>query len=182
MKMLKIYIGIIFPLVLICFCFIISGNVTMGYSGFGIDSSDTLYIGTDTAIEKYDDGKKVGEINPQTSRGYVFTIQNDTILLSTASYVYNIGLDGTVISKEEETSTKTFNKIQREKNCFVASDGKEYNFKSFFGRCYIEDNAGTVIYKMPLLDYIVKVILGLVEISVFICVPIIVYKMRKVNK
>ena len=182
MKMLKIYSCIIFTLVVICFYFMISGNVTIGYSGFGFDSSDVLYIGTDTAIEKYVDGNKVGEINPQTSRGYAFTLENDIILLSTASYVYNLDLDGTVISKEEDIGTKTFNKIERKKNHFITPDGREYRFKSFLGRRYIDDAAGTVIYKMPLLDYIVKVVLDLVAISMFICVPIIVWKTRKANK
>lgn len=177
--MLVIYLIIVWPIVLACFLSMISGHVSISYSGFAIDSSDNLYVGKESKIEKYHDGVFIETINPKTSRGYAFTIlDNDTILLSTASTVYTLDLDGNVISEREDFGTKTFNSLQHQKK-FTAANGKTYFLKSSFGRKQIVSEDGDVIYNMPVKDYIVKLLIITAFISVFIFIPIIIYKWRK---
>ena len=156
-KLLIIYLLILFPIITICNILMNTGRVSIIYSGFGVDDSGVLYVGKDSGIEKYKDGKMIGIISPQTSRGYAFTIQgDDTILLSTASTVYTLDLSGNVLDEWEDKNTSTFNKLQFIKK-FTTKDGHKYVMKSHFGRTIICCN-NEIIYQMPLLDYIVKIL------------------------
>lgn len=156
-KLLIIYLLILFPIITICNALMNTGRVSINYSGFGVDDSGVLYVGKDSGIEKYKDGKMIGIISPQTSRGYAFTIQgDDTILLSTASTVYTLDLSGNVLDEWEDKDTSTFNKLQFIKK-FTTKDGHKYVMKSHFGRTIICCN-NEIIYQMPLLDYIVKIL------------------------
>ncbi|MBQ9994118.1 MAG: hypothetical protein IJP17_05345 [Clostridia bacterium] len=179
MKMLIIYLICAFPIIAACFIMIASGAVSISYSGFALDSAGVLYIGTDTKIEKYYGGEMIGAINPQTSRGYAFTIQNDdTILLSTASTVYTLDLSGNVLDKQEDVGTRTFNELQKSKRYFITQDNREYVMKSQLGRTIISSD-GDIIYQMPMMDYVVKIALVLVGLSCLVFAPIIVIKWRK---
>lgn len=156
-KLLIIYLLILFPIITICNTLMNTGRVSIIYSGFGVDDSGVLYVGKESGIEKYKDGKMIGIISPQTSRGYAFTIQgDDTILLSTASTVYTLDLSGNVLDEWEDKNTSTFNKLQFIKK-FTTKDGHKYVMKSHFGRTIICCN-NEIIYQMPLLDYIVKIL------------------------
>ena len=92
------------------FCFVLFGFLTVlsvflgafhtfSFCGFALDSQKLLYVGRDNAIEVYSGTEKILEINPQTSRSYAFTVTDDTIVLSTAEFVYEIDLKGNVIKK-----------------------------------------------------------------------------------
>lgn len=177
-RMLLIYLLCVFPVISICVFMILSGSVSVFYSGFAVDSSGILYVGTDREIKKYSDGKAVGTISPQTARGYAFTIQNDdTILLSTASTVYELDLSGNVLSQRKDEGTKEFNRLQKSKNRFTAQDGQTYVMKTKWGRTVIcSDDA--VLYQMPTTDYIVRIAFLMSVLSVFVFVPIIVYRWR----
>lgn len=164
----------------ICMFLMVSGTVSLFLHGYGIDSSGNLYLGKDTKIEKYYEGAQIATINPQTSRGYVFTIQrDDTILLSTASTVYILDLNGDILSQTEDTGTKIYNELQSEKKFFVASDGTRYKQYSVLGRAMIANEDGEIIYIMPLLDYTVQLLFILEFLCAFIVIPIIVYQWRK---
>lgn len=93
------------------FCFLLFGFLTVlsvflgafhtfPFCGFALDSQKLLYVGRDNAIEVYSGTEKIFEINPQTSRSYAFTVTDDTIVLSTAEFVYEIDLKGNVIKKK----------------------------------------------------------------------------------
>ena len=154
MKICFVYMMCVIP---ICLLLINIGKATITYSGFGVDSAGILYIGKDDVIEKYENNKLLGTISPQTSRGYAFTLQeDDTILLSTASNVYKLDLAGKVLDKWEDEGTSTFNKLQYIRK-FKAKDGREYLMKLQLGRTVI-CSGDDVIYKMPMLDYIVRIL------------------------
>ncbi|MBQ3548111.1 MAG: hypothetical protein IJA44_06535 [Clostridia bacterium] len=163
----KICFFIIWFAVVVCLVLMNVGNVSITYSGFGVDSAGVLYVGKEGVIEKYDGDKMVGTISPQTSRGYAFTVkEDDTILLSTADMVYTLDLSGKVLDKWEDEGTSTFNDLQFIRK-FIAKDGCQYTMKLHFGRtiiCSGED----VIYKMPMLDYIVRILLCLCFIGAFV--------------
>ena len=153
----KIYYFIIWFVGAVCFILMNIGNVSITYSGFGVDSAGVLYVGKEGVIEKYDGNKMIGEISPQTSRGYAFTIkEDDSILLSTADMVYKLDLSGKVLDEWEDEGTSTFNDLQYIRK-FVGKDGRQYTMKLHFGRTIIYSGED-VIYKMPMLDYIVRIL------------------------
>ena len=153
----KICFFIIWLVLTFCLVLTNTGRVSITYSGFGVDSAGVLYVGKEGVIEKYNSDKMVGTISPQTSRGYAFTVkEDDTILLSTADMVYKLDLSGKVLDKWEDEGTSTFNDLQYIRK-FTAKNGQKYVMKLHFGRtviCSGED----VIYKMPMLDYIVRIL------------------------
>ena len=163
----------------VCIFMIMIGKVSIHYSGFALDSNGVLYIGKDSKIEKYKGTEVVGEISPQTSRGYAFTIQSDTIILSTASTVYTLDTNGNVLDKKVDINTETFNDLQKQKNSFEAQDGHTYKMKNIFGRVQVVSENGSVIYKMPLPDYVAKLAFILTLVSVFITVPILIIKFKR---
>ena len=124
------------------FCFVLFGFLTVlsvflgafhtfPFCGFALDSQKLLYVGRDNAIEVYSGTEKILEINPQTSRSYAFTVTDDTIVLSTAEFVYEIDLKGNVIKKSEDVNSKTYTDIEKSKKHFVTS-AKEFTVKLLF--------------------------------------------------
>ena len=182
-KMFFIYLAIAFPVIMFCLFSMFSGKVNISLSGFAVDSTGKMYLGKDSAIEVYEGDTFLYSISPKTLRGYCFTIQpNDTILLSTSTSVYVLDIKGSVISQEEDVGTKVFNSLQQNMKTFNSIDGHTYQLKSPWGRTQIVciDN-GNIIYRMPIYDYIVRILVIFYMISMFICIPIIIKKWRKQN-
>ena len=138
------------------FCFLLFGFLTVlsvflgafhtfPFCGFALDSQKLLYVGRDNAIEVYSGTEKIFEINPQTSRSYAFTVTDDTIVLSTAEFVYEIDLKGNVIKKSEDVNSKTYTDIEKSKKHFVTSDN-EYFLKNNFVRYKIIDKNKNVLF------------------------------------
>lgn len=172
-KSVVIYIIILFVISSACLMLIASNAVTIAYNGFAIDSSGILYLGKNAKIEKYFNGEIVGNIDPQTSRGYAFTIQNDdTMLVSDASIVYKLELNGNIVDSWKDIGTQTFNEMHKKEKSFVTNSGKIFLMKSKMGRVSIVSEDGNCIYKMPMLDYIVKVLLFFIMLSLLIVILI----------
>ncbi len=180
MKMLAIFLCLAFPVMLFCSTSIATGKASVTMSGYAIDSSGNLYIGKEYEIQVYDSGILKYTINPQTSRAYVFTMDsNDRIILSTASTVYTMSLQGDVLSEIEDYGTSTYNKLASRKRFFTAANGDKYTLVSILGRFVILRNNREIIYKMPVLDYVVKMLWWLVYLSSLVIVPIILVKWRR---
>ena len=150
------------------FCFVLFGFLTVlsvflgafhtfSFCGFALDSQKLLYVGRDNAIEVYSGTEKILEINPQTSRSYAFTVTDDTIVLSTAEFVYEIDLKGNVIKKSEDVNSKTYTDIEKSKKHFVTSDN-EYFLKNNFGRYKIIDKNKNVLYETSAKEFTVKLL------------------------
>lgn len=149
----------------ICMGTILSNKVSLTMNGFAVDNTGRLYIGKGYGIEVYEGDTFLRKISPKTSRGYMFTIvDGDTIVVSTASFVYHMDLDGKVLAKEEDKGTKVYNELQRNKNSFIDENGLNYTLTRPFGRAQISDGE-KVIYKMPTLDYTVLVTMALCSVA-----------------
>lgn len=175
-KYLVAYLALVGLIMATCFILMITGAVSASYHGFAVDSKGVLYIGKDTQIEKYVDHKLISAIrSPLTSRGYMFTIvDGDTIKLTTSSNVYSMDLTGEVLAEEDELESSLYNQQYWHGRRFTTANGKAYVQSAPLGRYQIKDETGTVVYRMPALDY--AVVLGLIisMISLFACVPVIV--------
>lgn len=179
-KSLIIFAAIAAPIMFACLLLLITGTVTLGFNGFGVDSYDKLYLGKNGKIEVYNNGVLENIINPRTSRGYIFTIQNnDTILLSTGSNIYTLDLDGNVISKEVDYRSRMYHDIKKMNKPYYSSKGDKYIMKHPWGWTEIahEGEGGSkIIYQLPFLDYVVRIALLALIIGIFIFVPIIIAK------
>ena len=174
-----IYILIASPIMFFCLFMSMSGTVSLSINNFAVDSSGCLYIGKDSAIEVVKDGKTIRELSPCTSRGYAFTIDsNDKIILSDAINLYEMDLFGNILSKREDR-TSEINKLRKNSKYFNANDGSEYellNNMGYYSIIHESSNSEIVtVYKMPIFDYIVKLLIILVCVSLIIIFPFIVY-------
>lgn len=147
-----------------------SGMATISYNGIAVDSEGRLYIGAEHEIAVYEEGKKILSISPHTSRAYLFTIENDQILLSTSSVVYQMDLEGNVLLEWEDEGTKTYNRLQKVRKYFVAENGKEYQMKNFFRPACVECN-GEVIFVESIGSFIVRSLFWLVVTSLVFLFP-----------
>ena len=182
-KPVVLFVCIEIPLLLIVFGFLIFGNVNFNLQGFAVDSNGLLYLGFNSKIQVIGDGVPIRSISAKTSKGYSFTIQsNDTILLCALNKVYTLDLQGNELSVKDDYTTNIFNEIYNERETFKSNDGTIYRLKNILGYYYICSDNGDVIYKMPLLDFTIKIISIVSFISFFIFVPIIVIKWRLSNK
>ena len=161
----------------ICFIFclahILTNAVAIDYIGFAVDGSEFLYVGGGHQIRVYDGNKLTKTITNGTERGFAFTIQNgNTIILSNASIVYEMDLDGNIKNEYPDPKNQVFSKLQRNKT-FTAINGKTYQYRCSWGRTQIYCD-GQLIYKMPLYDYCIKLLLCISVCSFFGCVLVIV--------
>ena len=151
---------------LLCTFLFVTGIVSFGFNGFGVDSSGKIYVGIGHKIEVFEDGKKILTIKKGTSRGYCFTIQkDDTILLAGGEDVFIFDLCGKhTIAQWKDPSIEDH--LEENMYSFVTSGGDVYSATSPMGRLTIYHDEKP-IYKMPLQDY-VGTILFFISIPFFV--------------
>lgn len=156
-----------------------TGTVTLFLSGFAVDSADRLYIGTANAIQVYEDGTLINQIDPQTDRSYVFTIDQDgDLLLSTSTEVYRMDLSGKVLEQREDRGAHVYNQIQARRSTFLSSRGDVYKMKNVLGRTKITKNDSQTVYQISVLSIIVKVLIAICVILLFLF-PVWLIQKRK---
>lgn len=70
--------------------------------GFGVDSQENVYLGTNRCIDVFFENRLVRQIKPPTSRGYRFIVTpEDTLELTTGDKLYTLDLYGTIIANSE---------------------------------------------------------------------------------
>ena len=175
-----IYMFSVWPFMAFSLGMTLAEKVCISPSGFAIDSSGNLYLGKDSKIEVYEDSILIRTI-PARYRSYAFTIQkDDTILIGTSSVAYVLNLSGDELSKREEMGTETFNKLQRNKKHFQSANGDRYTMQSPFGRTMIVRDGDEVVYKMPVWEYAVKLMLFFSFGSLIIFIPLLAVKWGRV--
>lgn len=152
-------------LLFVCLMLIITGVANPTIPSFAVDQSGKLYIATTRRIEVYDNGTLVKSISPRTSRAYQFTIQpNNTILIATPTKVYNMDLDGTVLSSYEEKNADTYNQLSYRRKQFNSPNGDTYEMRGILGWTKIIKNDADMVYSISLISFAVKTIFALTPI------------------
>lgn len=172
-----VFLGV---LCLVSFCLSNFYYNSLSFHGFAVDSHNLLYIGKDNEIEVYNGNEKIFDINPQSSRAYAFTINNDMIILSTSDFVYKINLNGNVIEKDKDVNSKTYTDTEKAKEHFITDDN-EYFLKSDFGRYKITDKNNTVLYEMSADAYAFKLLFIVSLILLLICACSALIKSKKLS-
>lgn len=141
----------------VCVILLISGAVNLSISGFVVDNSDRIYVGTAKAISVYENGELVREINPKTSQTYRFTMDdNGNLFLSTSSEIYIMDLEGNILETREDPGADAYNQISYRKNKFISQKGDEYRLINF-GRSKIVKNGTQTVYQIDVFSYLVKI-------------------------
>lgn len=157
-----------------CVIALITGAAQPFILCFSVDSQELLYVGLDGRIEVYENGTIVNTISPQTSLGYVFTVQeDDTILLSTASEVFLLDLSGNVLDSWEDRGTQTYNQIQKQKKETISINGSQYTSECVLGWSRIVRNDSETVYRISALSFCIKVltyitVLGLIALVIYV--------------
>ncbi len=166
---LLLFCVIVGSVVLTCLFLLISGTANPSISSFAVDSHDRLYVGKQSKIDVYKNGLYQYSINPRTSRAYVFTInENDNIILSTASKIYVLSLEGDEISSSEDPGANMYNQIQYQKSKFISQNADVYKLVGVLGWTRIIKNETTVVYQIDILSFTVKVLLIVSFLTLFI--------------
>lgn len=181
-RLLFVYVPIVFMVFLASGIFLSTGKVCFFLSGFAVDGVGDVYIGTNQEIEVYRENEKVRSISPRTSRGYAFDIQDDCLVISTGINVYTTDLEGHMLSEGKDNDTEIFNKLKRYSKTCQDRDGNVYVLKEHMGRYTVMKNETDIVYRMPLLDIVLKYLCISAFISLFVFVPIIVIKWKSINK
>ena len=172
-----IYLFLIWPFLLCSIIMEMTGVVCTSYQGFAVDNNHNIYLGKNRDIEVLNDqGIYINKIHPMTSRGYRFTLVDDSeIWISTGDHFYKKDLSDHMI-EEKPISLHTddpligINFFTSRK--FTASNGTEYRMKLHFLRTHIYRYDGEKqisVYTMPVLDFIVRMI----KIWIFLTFPVV---------
>ena len=168
-RWLPIFAISIFFVMLFCLVLLLTGKVSLSFSGFAVDCKERLYIGMRNEIRVYENGQIVRTISPQTSRAYRFTIQEDqTILLSTSTKVYTMDLEGNVLSCKEDPGADTYNQISYRRRKFVSQKGDVYRSVGILGWTGIVKNGEQIVYQTDALTVCVKILFVLCWAAIFI--------------
>lgn len=174
------------PVMVTILVLVLSGQVTISYSGFAADTEGNLYIGKDARIDVVNpEGEFVRSFSTGTSRGYHFTFtvsDENSIYLSAGDFFCILDLEGNVLQEGEDLKwIKDVIPRNRPRN-FTAPDGTQYERRLFFWRTRIyrlENGQRTLIYQMPLPDYIIRMVLFAFAVLATFLIPIFIFKWKK---
>lgn len=183
-KWLIAYLFVLWPIVIFCLITLMTGKACISYKGFAIDGDSNIYLAKDGVIDVLNpQGEILRTISPYTTRDYKFTLTSDnTIRICTGDYIYQTDLSGNLISKKELSDSTLDERIEMSRHKYVASNGTVYTMKNSLLRTYIYRMDGaqrTVVYQMPIFDYVVKVLAIVSFLSFIIVVPICIITSRK---
>ena len=77
-------------------------------------------------------------------------------------------LDGNILDETEGVGEEKFYEMIQDTNKFTAPDGTTYTFKDLFGYHVIISEDGTLVYIMPIIEFIPKILCIVSFIGLFI--------------
>ena len=104
--------------------------------GFDIDKEGNLYIGYINCINVYRDGALIRKLDPPTSRGYYFCVENDELAIRVdTSSVKIYSLDGELLREctQRDYDVKAHSSEKTFANNTITRYGKEYRMQSYLG-------------------------------------------------
>ena len=173
------FIFIICLIKTILFIIVFSGYVCVDYNGFAVDKEDNLYVGIPSLIKVYSpNGYALRSFSPKTSRGYNFTIKDgEVVLIDQGDKQYALDLYGNFLKDVTNDDLRIGYSSE-----FISESGNEYKVRNRLFRTsvwVVDGDFERLVFKMPVRDYIVKLldIISDVVLSISICV--LVFKARR---
>ena len=142
----------------ICLLLMFTGNAEIIWHGFGVDSLGQIYVGTANTIDVFLDGIQIRSIPLPAFRSYYFTVDNDELLIAATRDIYTLDLYGVELTHTLDPSARTYSLLQHKRTA-QSSNGTIYRAHNLLLRCTISKEDGAVVYKMPMFDFAVKLLL-----------------------
>lgn len=182
---------IIIMLLFVLFIFISSlhflGILSFDYNGIAVDNDKNIYIGTDYTIDVYNNMQLERKIVAKNTPGgaYDFTIENNKILICKNIKIYTMNLQGDLLEIVDDDSMSKSNEISNKSYPIHDIDGNKYYLIKFFGYYKVikvdTNNSKSVVFKMPIINYICKILQMLAFVCLFPLIFIVVLKYTKGN-
>ena len=181
-KRMTVAIVTVILLKTIMFFVVLSGYVCIDYRGFSIDNEDNLYVGMPSVIKVYSaEGEFLRSFSPKTSRGYSFMVEGgEKVLIDTGNKLFILDLYGNVLNEIEDSYSRIKNS-----NKFVSNSGNKYVVNNYIFRTSVSllrDGSKRTIFKMPALDYIIKLLDWISDIVLIVLVVIMIISFRSFNR
>ena len=158
--------------VLICLPFFIYSVIcilpNMEWRGFGVDSGGQVYTGQSGKLLVHADRELVNEITIPKYRTYFFTVlNNDTILIADASDIDIYDLSGKLLDSYPDPGPDKYNQLQWTRTIHHPS-GDIYRVRNFFGIRTITKNSETVVYRTPIIDFLLCMLAMLSFVAILV--------------
>ena len=155
-----------------------SGAVAYDVDGFTVDAQERVYIGSKTGIDVYQGQEHIDRLYCPAPRAYSFTIEGDRLIAYNSSYMDTMTLNGEKISRQPVEHGE-FDRYHRNR-AFTSQDGTRYYLKGgVIVPLRVLRDDGAVIYTGPLFDSIFNFAAIVMFITVFVCIPVIVFGLKK---
>lgn len=143
-----------------------------GWHGYGVDSNDKLYVGRLNQILVFDGGTLEDTIQLPEFKIWSLGVQeDDTLVVSSGSNIYVMDLNGNVLTKEADQQDRYSDLLHQ--NCVVDSSGAAYTKHAPLGWTQIIDAEDNVCYRVPIVDYLAKIMAFISVGCYLIGIPIV---------
>ena len=158
----------------------LSGIVRTGCTGIRVDDNGNIYVGLTEEIRVFDkSGQLLRSFSPKTSKGYIFEIDEDKLLVDCASTSYVMDLNGAVLELRPYPQLPS-SIMKTPKTVTIDETIYHINCSNFFYRVTVEEHGEkTVAVQMPTFDLIVEIISIVMWITGFASILILLRKLQK---
>ena len=186
-KLFFIFVFTFFPLFYLCAITEYTGAACPEYKCFAVDGEENIYLGQNHAIVVFDaQGSEITRFDPPTNRGYKFTYLEPYGLVISTSYNYSVvdktGNTSLKIPVTDDNRDLAYGISSRK---FISADGRKYIMRDRFLRpCVFRVDGGeqTEIYRMPLNDYIIRLLKAFNLVYAAVSIPVIIFQWQKAEK
>ena len=157
--------------------------------GIAISSNEKIYIGYMQQIDVFDGQVLVSTLNPPTSRAYYLMVENDELIVVTASGLCaKYDLEGNLLGKEDMSNSEYYRlkkEAQRKEYCYGES---RYQIKKHMGLIPFEITKNNqTIFRESTLDYLFTglpflMFFFLTLLNGFICAVIVTERLKNQGK
>ncbi len=186
-KLFYIFICTFFPLFFLCAITEAVGGACPEYRYFAVDAEENVYIGQKHEIVVYNtQSGQSNRFDAPTNRGYKFTYIDPYGLVICTSYnYYVVDISGNITLKLPVTDDNRSLSYGIPSRSFVSADGTRYIMKDRFLRTSIfrlDGSEKTELFRMPLNDYVIRLLKALNCANAAVSVPVIAYLWIKSKK
>lgn len=166
------------PICLLAFCILIiwsflilsiAGVVSLDITSFAVDSEETLYVGTSCDIRIFANGECTGVIPVLSKRPYAFTVQSDGTILWVGTDSTEVwDRSGNVLSKDAAQSD-LLRQLEKEDRIGFHVNGSVYKRSGIIWPKIVK-NGSEVVYRLPLLSVIYRVLMPVSGLIFALCI------------
>lgn len=150
------------------------------FHGYDVDADGNLYIGRLHQIEVYNDGNLLHIIEIPKYRNWSFSLNNDSIILSNITSIYEMNTSGKIVSERPEVTNKLYSQMLKRKEV-IGPDGTVFKRIAPFGWTQIMAD-DICVYRIPFQDYFLMLTLDFLVPIFFVLSAVFLLYHKKKNK